>query len=140
MTYNADNYHAQGGARWVVNGEIDQLDVTFVVGAEAGNVINVGIQLNKPDGSALDRRQAVLMYLSDDANGDTLATTPDGGFAIGTDGLAIEVLANQAAWLIAEADGDVDVDINESGAATFYMVVVKPDGRLAVSDAITFAA
>lgn len=117
------------------------LDVDFTIGTEGTNVINVAIQLNDAAGTALATRAAVLAYLSDDANGDSIAATaPDGGWAIGTDGLLIPVVANKAAWLVSEADGDIDVDITESGTDTFYLIVVLPNGKLVASGAITFAA
>ena len=116
------------------------LDVDFVIGSEAGNVINVALQLNDADGTALATRAAVLAYLSDDANGDSLAATaPDGGVAIGTDGVAIPIVAGKAFLLISEADGDIDLDITETGAATWYLVIVLPNGKLVSSGAITFA-
>lgn len=78
--------------------EIDALDGaptgthTFVVGAEAVNVINVAIQLKDSSPADMAVRSSLFAYLSDDANGDSLiATAPDGGCAIGTDGLMIPV-------------------------------------------------
>lgn len=116
--------------------EID--DVEFSVGAEATNVINVGIQLKQ--GSNLAQRGSVFAYLSDDANGDSVAgTAPGGGVAIGTDGVAIPVVAGKAFQLVSEVDGDIDLDITETGADTWYLVVVLPSGELKVSGAITFA-
>ena len=113
---------------------------TFTVGSESGNVINVAVQLNDRDGNALAQRANVYAYLSDDANGDSItATAPDGGVAIGTDGVLDAVTADKSFRLTSESDGDIDIDITESGAATWYLVVVLPDGTLAVSDAITFA-
>lgn len=117
------------------------LDVDFTIGSEAANVINVGLQLNDAAGTALATRATVLAYLSDDANGDSIAgTAPDGGWAIGTDGLLIPVVANKAAVLVSEADGDIDVNITESGTDTWYLIVVLPNGKLVASAAITFAA
>lgn len=117
------------------------LDVDFTVGSESTNVINVALQLNDASGAALATRAAVFAYLSDDANGDSIAATaPDGGVAIGTDGLAIPLVAGKAWTLVSEADGDIDLNITESGAATWYLIVVLPNGKLAASDAITFAA
>lgn len=117
-----------------------QLDAAIVVGAEITNVIPVTIQLNDGGGTALAVRAAVHAYLSDDANGDSIVTTaPSGGWAIGTDGLLIPMVANKAAVLVSEADGDIDLAITEAGAKTCYLVLVMPDGRLIVSDAITFA-
>jgi len=117
------------------------LQASLVVGVEAANVINVAIQLAEgKSGDDLAVRAGVYAYLSDDANGDTIATTaPSGGVAIGTDGLLDAMTAGKSFWLVSEADGDIDIDITEIGVATWYLVVVLPSGRLAVSSAITFA-
>ena len=125
--------------------EIDVLDgapmgATITVGSEAANVINVGIQLEDADGADIAVRGSVFAYLSDDANGDSIvATAPDGGAAIGTDGLAIPVVANKAFELTSESDGDIDIDITESGAKTCYLILRMPNGKLVASGAITFA-
>lgn len=112
----------------------------FVIGAEAANVINVGIQLNDSAGAALAVRGAVKAYLSDDANGDSIAVTaPDGGVAIGTDGVAIPIVAGKCFELVSEVDGDIDLDITESAIDTWYLILVMPDGKLVASGAITFA-
>lgn len=118
-----------------------KLSADFTVGAEAGNAINVAVQLkdrlNKND---LGERAAVQFYLADDAAGDTpSATAPDGGIAIGTDGALIEHAANLSGLAISEVDGDIDIDLTESGTGTWYLVLVMPDGQLQVSGAITFA-
>ena len=60
--------------------------------------------------------------------------------AVGTDGLLIPVVANKAFVLTCEADGDVDLNVVEAGGATWYLVLVMPDGSHVVSGAITFAA
>lgn len=113
---------------------------TIAVGAESTNVINVTVQLKDAAGDDLAVRGSVLAYLSDDANGDSIAgTAPDGGVAIGTDGLLIAQVANKAFQLVSEADGDIDIDITESGADTWYLILVMPDGRLVASEAITFS-
>ena len=111
---------------------------TFVIGAEAGNVINVAIQLNNSEGNALKQRGTIMGYLSNNADGDDLATAPDGGIAIGTDGLLIETVANQAFMMTSEATGEIDVDISETGTPTFYIVLVMASGERVISDAITF--
>jgi len=114
----------------------------FVIGAESGgNVINVGIQLKGSDHENLAARGSVMAYLSDDANGDSVAASAPTSVAIGTDGLAIPLVAGKTWLLTSEADGDIDLDITLSaGADTWYLVLVMPDGRLVVSEAITFAA
>jgi len=112
----------------------------IVVGAEGGNAINVAIQLKDSAGDDLAVRGSILAYLSDDANGDSIAATaPDGNVAIGADGLLIPVVADKCFQLVSEDDGDIDIDIGESGADTWYLILVMPDGKLVASDAITFA-
>jgi hypothetical protein len=114
----------------------------FTVGTEAANVINVAVQFNDADGVAMAKASSVSFYLADDAAGQTPSSSaPDGGIAIGTDGALIEWAANLSGLITSEADGDVDIDMTHAaGAATWYLVVVLPNGDLAISDAITFAA
>lgn len=113
---------------------------TFTIGSEAGNAINVAVQLTDSAGADLAVRGSVFAYLTTDANGDAIAgTAPSGGVAIGTDGLLIPLVAGKAFQLVSEADGDIDITITEAGTATWRLVLVMPDGRLAVSGAITFA-
>lgn len=114
----------------------------FTIGSESSNAITVAIQLRDSTSNAdIESRYSIFAYLSDDANGDSVAgTAPSGGVAIGTDGLAIPIVAGKAFQLVSEADGDIDLVITESGADTWYLVLVMPDGRLVVSNAITFVA
>ena len=85
-------------------------------------------------------RGSVFAYLSDDANGDSIAgTAPSANVAIGTDGLLIPVVADKAFQLVSEADGDIDLDIGEAGVDTWYLIIVLPTGKLVASEAITFA-
>lgn len=67
-----------------------ELNADITVGAEAGNVINVGIQLEDwLNQSELGERAKIFAYLSDDVNGDSIAGTVPDSVAIGTDGLMI---------------------------------------------------
>ncbi|MEQ8502200.1 MAG: hypothetical protein RIB84_22545, partial [Sneathiellaceae bacterium] len=94
------------------------------IGAVAGATITVGasdsgtvsIQLTDATGADLAVRGSVLAYLSDDANGDSIAGTAPDAVAIGSDGLAIPLVANKAFQLVSEADGDIDLAITEDGA------------------------
>jgi len=113
---------------------------SYIVGAEATNAINVAIQLKDFNAADLAERAAVMAYLSDDANGDSvIATAHSSGGAIGTDGLAIPLVANKCWLLTSESDGDIDITFTEAGAKTSYLVIVLPNGTLSVSGAITFA-
>jgi hypothetical protein len=118
-----------------------QLYATFVVGAETGgNTINVTIQITNEAGADVTTRKSVMFYLADDATGDIpSADVPSGGIAIGTDGAMIEWVTDLSGLLISEADGDIDINIIEAAADTWYLVCVMPDGKLQISGAITFA-
>lgn len=64
--------------------------VSFTIGAEASDIKNVAVQLKDSGGNNLAVRGVVRGYLSGDANGDTLLSTPpSGGVAIGTNGVLI---------------------------------------------------
>lgn len=87
-----------------------KLSAGFTVGAEGGNVINVAAQLkDRENGNDLTCRAHVRGYLSGDANGDSLlATAPDGGVAIGTDGVLVPVTPALANALL--VDGNLAID------------------------------
>lgn len=113
--------------------------VGFTVGVEAGNAINVALQLLGADGYDLEAPGSVFVYLADDALGQAIAASaPSGGWAIGTDGLLIPVVANKAAHFVSEADGDIDITITESTAKDFWVCVILPSGEL-VTQKVTFA-
>ena len=115
--------------------------VLFTVGTEAADAITVTVQFLKGKGRIdITESVACLWYLATDSAGLTLASVaPSGGVAAGTDGALTAWTANLAGLMISEADGDVDVVLTEAGVATWFLVVGLPDGRLAVSSAITFA-
>jgi len=123
--------------------ELNQLDAalagaTFTVGAETGNAITVAVQLTDAQGAALAHRAGVYMYISDDVNGDSVATAVS-EIAAGTDGLFIAHVAGQAGEAVSEADGDIDIVVTNSNTGTIYLAVVLPDGSLATSTGLTFA-
>ncbi|MFA5636513.1 MAG: hypothetical protein WC977_11500 [Anaerovoracaceae bacterium] len=130
----------------VTAAELNTLDgapmaAVFTVGAQASTTINVAIQLNDANGAALATRGAVMAYISDDANGDSIAATaPGGGWAIGTDGLLIPIVANKAAMLVSESDGAIDINVIESGTDDFYVIVILPNGKLVASGKLAFSA
>lgn len=112
---------------------------TFVINAEVGNEIIVNIQLKDAAGSDMAIRSAVGFYLSSDANGDATATAAT-SLVAGTDGVMQEWVSNSSGRLISEADGDIDIVIGDaSGVATYYLILVMPNGKLVASTAITFA-
>lgn len=115
------------------------LSASISVGAEAANVINVAVELSDGNGSAISTAAVVNFYLANDASGQTATTTaPNGGIAIGTDGVMIEWAANLSGLLVSEADGGIDINLTHSSTGTWYLVVVLPSGERVISEAITF--
>lgn len=119
---------------------LEHISATISVAAEDTNVVAVTIQLHDRYGGDLAVAGVVYGYISSDAAGQALSAAHDGGCAIGTDGLMIETLADQAFWLISEADGDIDIEFTDSGAFTAYLVLIMPDGRRVISAVMTHTA
>jgi len=145
--HNTNIYREQGGDNLVVEssakaGKIG--GVSYTIGAEDTNAITVNVQLQKADSAAsdIDFSACVLMFLSDDSGGVGVSgTAPDTSVAAGTDGALIVEHTADLVWTAqSESDGDIDIVITETGADTWYLVTVLPDGSQVVSDAITFAA
>lgn len=114
-------------------------DATFTINAEDSNTITVNIQLKDADGTDLATRASVGFYLSSDANGDAVAVAAT-SLAAGTDGNMQEFISNSSGRLVSEADGDIDVVVGDaSGVATYYLILILPNGLLKASTAITFA-
>ena len=113
---------------------------SMTIGTEGSNKIDVTIQLQDGVGNDMAQRVNIYAYLSDDAEGDDLTGTgPSTETVIKTDGVIDIVTAKKSYRLTSEGDGDIDITIEESGVATWYLILVMPDGRLVASDAITFA-
>lgn len=109
--------------------------VTVTVGTEATNAINVVVQLNNRFNKPQLNQGAVHAYLSDNADGSTIAASaPSSGWAIGTDGLLIPIVANKAAMFVAKGTtGKFDVTITEVTAKTFYLVIILPSGATVIT-------
>ena len=68
----------------------------------------------------------------------TIASSTDGVVELKA---AANSLGHSAFEVVTEADGDIDVSITQtSGADTFYLAAILPNGKMVISDAITFAA
>jgi hypothetical protein len=129
---------AKGSPFW---GALQVMGATFTVGAEAANVITVTVQLTGPEGLPIAQRVAVRAYLSGVATGaDIVGTAPTGGVAIGANGkILASMVTNKMLEVVTDAAGLVALALTDTGTPTFYLVVVLPDGTLAISGAITFA-
>jgi hypothetical protein len=143
-----------GGCRSQTRWDIDNCDgdairasldiewsVEFTVGAEAGNNINVALQVVDALGEDITEAKSFFAWLSDAAGGAPTSTAPDNDVVIGTDGtILLEHTADIVFELLTESDGDLDLDIGDTvGTPTFYLNVRLADGSIVSSGAITFA-
>ena len=113
------------------------------IGGEVGNSIRVKILLvngAEPGNSPVAYGHATVL-LSDDEDGiGETAATPDGGLSAGTNGKILGALVTDSVLLIqANDEGRFDLDISETGADTWYAVVLLPNGKQVVSNAIVFS-
>lgn len=114
-------------------------NVGFSIGVEGSNTIIVAVQL-KRGLSDIAVRARCRMFLSDDANGDSIIAVAVTALAAGTDGWYEAITAAKSGHFTSEADGDIDVSINFTGGAkTVYLGVEMPDGAIRMSNAIVFA-
>ncbi len=110
---------------------------TITIGSEtAGTTIKVTIQLTDFFGDDLATVACLMAYLSDNADGSTVGSAHSTSPAIASDGLLQALITDLVFLLTSESDGDIDIDFVDSGAQTIYLVLIMPDGRLVISDAI----
>ena len=119
---------------------VTQSSVSFTVGTESANTINVAMVFKDGVGVTQAVPKAGMWYLSDVATGLTPSTTaPNSGIAVGTNGKITKWTTNLSGFFVTTAAGLLDLTLSESGTPTFYLVIVMPNGSLSVSGAITFA-
>ena len=80
--------------------------------------------------------------MSKNSDGSTVAATATDVVttAIGTDGLIVPVTAQLSGFLVSESDGDIDLAIEIADNKLAYLVLVMPDGRLIISDVMSYTA
>lgn len=117
-------------------------EIAFAIGAETTNVIRVTATVKDGDAKARTARVALKAYLSGSATGAGVVGSAPTSVAIGSKGNILNAaVAGKLFDINTDTSGVFDLDITlSSGAATYYLCVIMPDGSLAISGAITFAA
>ena len=115
---------------------IPQIDIS--VGAEGGNEIVVDIQVQDCQANSNANQFLLHAWLSDTQGGAETASTPSAGCTWGTGTVLEAITANERWTVITDATGAAQVTVGESGVDTWYLHV-EIDGRIYISDAITFA-
>ena len=120
----------------------DPVDAVITVVDETTATPDVTIQLVDGAGNDLNESRAIFAYLAKDAAGAEICAdgTDTSEFVIKTDGLFVETLADIAGFLVSESDGDIDVTITIVTTKQAYLVLVMPDGRLVISDKMSYTA
>lgn len=112
--------------------------IEFTVGASDTGTVD--IQLLDHNGNPLETVGVLRGYLSDDAAGASMAAAaPSGGIAAGAEGVFSDDSGATAIFtVITNADGVANLIVTEAAADTWYMALILPNGRVAVSGAIVF--
>lgn len=116
--------------------------VAFTVGAEASNVINVGIQVSDPNGNDLANRGRLRAFLAADANGDSVVPPYDmpSAIAIGTDGVLIPGSPPKTALLVGGGLAIHTTAEQFKTAAVAEYLVNRRYKTKAATNALTFTA
>lgn len=131
MTLRKERFASNPFQAGVFNG------ASFSLSAEISDTIVVSVQL-KDASNNVAQRVSGICYISDDANGDSIAATAPTSVTAGTDGALQALVAGKVFLFTSEADGQLDVSIERTVADVFYLVIVSPDGSRIISQAITF--
>jgi len=123
----------------------DPTDAVITVGANTAGSFPIGIQLLGPNGKALTHSACVFCYLAKDAAGATICVdaTDTTSMAAGSDGLMVEAAGYATAvsgHFVSEDDGGIDITAIVLTTKTMYLVVVLPNGKLVISDIMTYTA
>jgi len=119
-------------------------DAEFTIGSESNDTISVNVQFLDWNGDPLTNPTGILAYVSTSADGCSVDGIGSNGQSLaissGGDGTLLELVNKKLYWLVPSSSGSIDIDFSDTGDATYYLVLVLPNGKLAISDAITFTA
>jgi len=121
-----------------ITGHVPYVEFTYTTGG-AAHEEDVLIELKKADSTAEDERYVMDVYVSDDADGDGIATTgSDTEATVETGGYLLDTILAGKHWLVqTSATGKCTIVITSSGDEALYVCVRDPrTGRLNVSDAL----
>ncbi|MBC8499491.1 MAG: hypothetical protein H8D39_03075 [Candidatus Atribacteria bacterium] len=112
---------------------------TIAVGTESGETFAPTIQLKDWAGNNLTVPAAIVCYVSNVATGLDVDTISGEVALTGSGNGAVSTLLTHYAWLlISEANGTISVTITDTGTGALYLVLVMPNGKLVVSDVMTY--
>ena len=110
----------------------------FTIDDQSGETRLVTIQLKDYAGNNLSVPASIICYMASNATGLTPAALGDAELLQATYGKLSILLTKLIFHLVSTATGKIDVTVTENGTDTYYLVLVMPNGKLVVSDALTF--
>ena len=113
-------------------------DVDFTI-ADPGATMLVTIQLKDFEGKSLNVKAGVMMYITSDAGGNTLHSLGTDA-VVATHGFVNIIITNCVYYLITEDTGIVAVTLDGASAASDYVNIVLPNGKVVTSGAVAFNA
>jgi hypothetical protein len=115
----------------------DKIGVSLT--AETANARTATITFQDVNGRPVNERVHAEFYLT--TNLTTLApgAAASSDFAAGANGAYLVTAAGRSGIVVSNASGVVDLVITDTAVRTVYLVMLRPDGGIAVSPAIAFA-
>ena len=113
-------------------------DAEFTIADQSDETRLVTIQFKDFEGKNLDVPFSGIIYLSTDSAGLTFNALTDAELLEATYG-KLQVLVTKLMYqLVTNAAGKIDVTVTENDTTSHYLVLVMPNGKLVVSDELTF--
>lgn len=119
--------------------ELEQCSIDWVVDSISAESLNVITILSRFTG--INSPYVFRMWISSLATGRDIAASQPSGATNVFDGATILAIEPDTSiyTIVTGDDGNFRFSLTEAGAATFYVAIELPYGRLVVSEAITFA-
>jgi len=143
ITSNATELNQLDGTSTIQTDLIGSLTLSVPAEDPADHIVVSG-QLKDMAGTNMAETCLVLVYISDDDDGSSVADTAPDDVLIGTDGNGsygtnlYEFEADKMLLVLTDSSGRFDVDIQEDGSDTWYIVAQPWGGRHLVSGAVAF--
>ena len=112
--------------------------ITFSVAAEASNAIVISGQMNDIRGTALAVRGTTTCFSSSDSAGDALVKVGVAFQAPAVGDGIVALVGTSSVFVMSEADGDFDLEIQDTANVSHYVCCSLPNGARSCSAVVDF--
>lgn len=127
------------GAWTQIGGSGSVIALNIVVNPETSNLLQVNVQVQDAYGNDIFDRFVLLMWLANlSGNPNPTTSAPDTDLSLSDGAIIHELTADIKQIVCTDDNGYLTVDVEHTGAATWYLWFQLPNGKTAVSGAITF--